>query len=77
MFFLDWSGAVLLQELGIIVVLLVTFGLLIVHWRMRDTSVLKVAEKTPAWALGLAWAMMIVLIAIAQGTGAQFIYFQF
>ena len=77
MFFLDWSGAILLQELAVIVAALVTVGLLVVHWRMRETSVLAVSQKTPAWVLGLGWAAMIVLIAIAQGTGEQFIYFQF
>ncbi|MEL6660455.1 MAG: MBOAT family O-acyltransferase [Bacteroidota bacterium] len=77
MFLLDWSGAVLLQELAIIAVALVTIGLLVIHWRMRDTSVLAVSQKTPAWLLGLCWALMLVLIAIAQGTGEQFIYFQF
>ena len=77
MFFLDHSGAVLLQELAVIVVALVTLGLLVIHWRMRSTSVLAVAQRSPAWMLGLGWAAMIVLIVIAQGTGEQFIYFQF
>lgn len=77
MFLLDWSGAVLLQELAVIVVAIVTLGLWGAHWRMRDTSVKAVAEHTPSWALGLGWAIMLVLIAIAQGTGEQFIYFQF
>ena len=44
---------------------------------MRNTSVENVAKKTPSWLLGLAWAIMFVLIVIAQGSGEQFIYFQF
>ena len=77
MFLLDRGGNVILQELAVVVVGLITIGLLVTHWKMRDTSVRAVAEKTPSWALGLAWAIMLVLIAVAQGTGEQFIYFQF
>ncbi len=77
MFLVDRGGDVLLQELAVIVVGLITIGLLVTHWKMRDTSVRAVAEKTPSWVLGLAWAIMLVLIAVAQGTGEQFIYFQF
>jgi alginate O-acetyltransferase complex protein AlgI len=44
---------------------------------MRNTSVKAVAEKTPVWILGVVRAMMFVLVAIAQGSGEQFIYFQF
>jgi len=51
--------------------------LFLCHWMMRNTSVKEVSEKTPSWLLGVIWAIMFVLIAIAQGTGEQFIYFQF
>jgi len=44
---------------------------------MRNTSMKKVSEKTPAWVLGVAWAIMLVIMSIAQGNSEQFIYFQF
>lgn len=77
MFFLKNDGEVVLQELYIIAVLLVTVILFTTHWLMRDTSVKAVAEKTSSWWVGIGWAVMIILLVIAQGTGEQFIYFQF
>lgn len=77
MFFLSSSGSVILQELDIAKVLLLISGVFLCHWYMRNSSALDLAKKIPSWSLGLAWAVMIVLITIAQGTGQQFIYFQF
>jgi alginate O-acetyltransferase complex protein AlgI len=37
----------------------------------------EVSKKTAPWVLGVAWALMFFLIVIAQGSGEQFIYFQF
>ena len=37
----------------------------------------EVASKMSPALLGVGWAVMIFLILIAQGTGEQFIYFQF
>jgi alginate O-acetyltransferase complex protein AlgI len=37
----------------------------------------EVSKKTSPWILGVAWSVMLFLIAIAQGSGEQFIYFQF
>ncbi len=51
--------------------------LFLTHWLMRDTNVKEVASKASPTLLGIGWAVMIFLILIAQGTGEQFIYFQF
>jgi alginate O-acetyltransferase complex protein AlgI len=37
----------------------------------------EVAQKTSPWVLGVFWAILFFLIIIAQGSGEQFIYFQF
>lgn len=46
-------------------------------WAMRNTSMKEVSEKTSPWVLGTVWAALFFFIAIAQGSGEQFIYFQF
>ena len=77
MFFLNPDGAKVLSNFDIIKVLTVVAALFVTHWFMRNTSVKEVASKTSPLLLGVGWAIMIFLIAIAQGTGEQFIYFQF
>ena len=77
MFFLNPDGEKILQYEDIIKVLTVMALVFLVHWFMRDTSVRQVAEKTPKWVLAVGWAFMFVILAIAQGSSEQFIYFQF
>jgi alginate O-acetyltransferase complex protein AlgI len=77
MFFLNPDGAKVLSNFDIIKVLTLIAALFVTHWFMRNTSVKEVASKTSPLLLGVGWAIMIFLIAIAQGTGEQFIYFQF
>lgn len=77
MFFLNPEGSKILSNFDIIKVLTLIAALFLTHWFMRNTSVKEVAAKTSPVVLGLGWAIMIFLIAIAQGTGEQFIYFQF
>ena len=77
MLFMNPDGEKILQSFDIIKVVVVISCLFICHWLMRNTSMKEVSVKTPAWILGVIWAMMLFLIAISQGTGEQFIYFQF
>ncbi len=56
------------QSVCIIIVLLV-----IAHWLMRNTMVLKVAAKMPWWLLGIVWSVMII-INHAEPECQQFIY---
>ena len=77
MFFLHPDGEMVLEYIDIIKVALVAALLFLTHWFMRDTSVKEVAYKIPWWLLGLAWAFMLILLVVAQGSGEQFIYFQF
>jgi alginate O-acetyltransferase complex protein AlgI len=58
-------------------VIVVTVGMLIVHWTMRNRSVEEVASRTPWIILALVWAAMLFAIVITQGAGDAFIYFQF
>ena len=77
MFYLNSDGTKVLQTFDIIKVLTLIAILFVTHWFMRNTSVKEVSLKTSPVILGIAWSIMFFLIAIAQGSGEQFIYFQF
>lgn len=77
MFFWNPDGEKILPSFEIIKVLTVISILFICHWIMRNTSMKEVSQKTSPWVLGVVWAILFFLICISQGTGEQFIYFQF
>ena len=77
MLFLNADGEKILQSFNIIKVCVLVGLMFICHWFMRNTSLKEVSLKTSPWVLGIVWAFMFLLIAIAQGSGEQFIYFQF
>ncbi len=76
MFSFSSSGAKVIEYLDIYLVLSVVTLLFLSHWWMRNhTLEERVSNKQNL--IGLSWAMMLVLIIVAQGSGEQFIYFQF
>ena len=77
MFFINPEGEKILHSFDIIKVFVLITILFICHWVMRNTSMKEVSQKTSPIVLGIVWAIMFFLIAIAQGSGEQFIYFQF
>jgi len=77
MLFLNPGGLAIIGGFDLIKVFVLTTILFFCHWFMRNTKVETISQKTPSWLLGVIWAIMFVLIAVAQGTGEQFIYFQF
>lgn len=77
MFFLNDDGEKILYSLDILKVLVVITGLFIAHYLMRNTSMKEVFSKTNSWVFGVIWALMAFGIIISQGSGEQFIYFQF
>ena len=77
MFYMQIDGEKILQSFSILKVSIVVGLLFLCHWIMRNTSMKEVSLKIPSWILGILWAVMLFLIAIAQGSGEQFIYFQF
>jgi len=52
-------------------------GLVATHWMMRDTTLETVVSRTPAALLAVVWGALAFTIAIEQGSGNAFIYFQF
>ncbi len=77
MLFLNGPGEKILGSFDIVKIFTVITILFLTHWYMRDSSVKELSKKISPVTLGLVWAIMVFLIAVAQGTGEQFIYFQF
>lgn len=77
MLYLNPDGEKLLglAEIGKVSILILS--LFLCHWFMRNTSMKALSEKIPSWVLGVFWAGLFFLICLAQGSGEQFIYFQF
>ena len=48
-----------------------------VHWYMRNRTLESALARVPPLVIALAWAAMIWLIVVSQGSGNAFIYFQF
>ncbi|WP_411031895.1 MBOAT family O-acyltransferase [Spongiimicrobium sp. 3-5] len=77
MLFMNDEGTKILGTFDIIKIFTVISVLFLCHWFMRNTNLKQVGQKTPSWLLGTVWAAMFFLICMAQGSGEQFIYFQF
>ena len=71
------NGLAVLSTLTVIKIAVITASMVAVHWMMRNTRVLTVAQKIPWWLLGVVWAMMLILLILSQESGNSFIYFQF
>lgn len=77
MLFLNPDGLLLLEYFDLLKVFILTALLFFNHWYMRRHTVKMVAGNLPVWLFASGWALMIFLLMIAQGSGEQFIYFQF
>ena len=67
----------ILSTREILQVAVVTIGLLIAHWSMRETSIEAVVRRLPAPAIASVWFLMAGAIVLTQGNSNAFIYFQF
>jgi alginate O-acetyltransferase complex protein AlgI len=67
----------ILSTREILQVALVTAGLLLAHWSMRETSVEAVVARLPRWTVASIWFLMAGAIVLTQGSSNAFIYFQF
>ncbi|MFZ1704311.1 MAG: MBOAT family O-acyltransferase [Saprospiraceae bacterium] len=77
MFYMQPNSEKILDSFSIVKVCVVVGILFLCHWFMRNTSMKEVSQKISPWALGVVWSILFFLIVIAQGSGEQFIYFQF
>ena len=71
------NGIPVLPTIDMIKVVTVVTGMVTVHWLMRNTAVLKVAQQQKWWVVGMAWALMVILLCLSQKSSDSFIYFQF
>jgi D-alanyl-lipoteichoic acid acyltransferase DltB (MBOAT superfamily) len=71
------NGAIVLSTLSVIKVAVIIVLMVTCHWLLRNTRVLNVAGKMPWWLVGIAWAIMLVLLILTQESSSSFIYFQF
>lgn len=71
------AGVALLPTVDIIKVSAVITAIVIVHWFMRNTSVLQFASKIKWWSLAGIWAALLIALIVSQKSGDSFIYFQF
>jgi alginate O-acetyltransferase complex protein AlgI len=77
MSFLNSDGEKIIETFDVLKVITIVTAMFLCHWYMRNTSMKEVSLKTPPWVMGIIWGLLFFLIVIAQGSGEQFIYFQF
>ena len=66
-----------LCPMDVYVTVLLTSLIFVIHWRMKDRSLEKIAERVPAWLISVIVAGMLVLIVTLAGEDRAFIYFRF
>lgn len=77
LFGLNEGGVQLLKTIDILKVLIITIGLLTVHWLLRNVRLEQAIERLPSAFVTFIWAGMLLAIILTQGGGDAFIYFQF
>ena len=70
-------GDAILSTRELLQVGIVTFGLISVHWAMREEAFETTVMRLPAWAVTAIWSFMACAIILTQGSSNAFIYFQF
>ncbi|MFC2173741.1 MBOAT family O-acyltransferase [Acidobacteriota bacterium] len=70
-------GMLALPVKGVIGTLVITPGLLVYHFLMRDTKFADLVKLVPWWLRALILAGMLVCLALTPGDTRAFVYFQF
>lgn len=65
------------STLDIYKIAIITLSVFVIHWFMRNSSVLQLTQKLKWWQMGLAWALMLIVVLLTQKGSGSFIYFQF
>ena len=71
------TGDAILATRDILQIVIVTFFLLLAHWKLRDISLEHAVARLPRFVVGTAWFLMTSAIILTQGNSNAFIYFQF
>ena len=56
---------------------IVTAGMILAHWSLRETNIETAVTRLPPWVVTATWALMACAIILTQGNSNAFIYFQF
>jgi alginate O-acetyltransferase complex protein AlgI len=70
-------GDAILTTREILQIAVVTLGLFIAHWSLRDISLEHAVARMPRWVVTAIWVFMACAIILTQGNSNAFIYFQF
>src|SRR5213596_690489 len=70
-------GDAILTTREMLQIALVTAGMILVHWSLRDSNIETAVMRLPRWITTAAWAVMAYAIILTQGNSNAFIYFQF
>src|SRR5262249_41780654 len=71
------NGDAILSTREMLQIGLVTLGMLIAHWSLRNIGLEGAVNRLPRWVVTAAWAFMACAIILNQGSSNAFIYFQF
>ena len=71
------NGPAIVKSMDIVKVWVIISLMVIIHWWMRDSSVLQLTSKIPWWFVSIVWALMALAIVLSQESSSSFIYFQF
>jgi len=71
------NGDAILTTRELLQVGMVSLGVIVLHWSMRDDSFETAVMRLPAWAITAIGAFMACAIIVTQGNSNAFIYFQF
>src|SRR6266498_507202 len=71
------NGDMILSTRELLQIGIVSFGVIAMHWAMRDESFETAVIRLPAWAITAIGSIMAFAIIFTQGTSNAFIYFQF
>ena len=74
---MNGDAAPLIAGVDLVAVFTIVAGIVAAHWLMRRRTLEALIANTPVPALTAIWACLAVAIAIEQGEGSAFIYFQF
>src|SRR6266704_3515355 len=70
-------GDAILSTREMLQIALVTAGMILVHWFLRDSNIETAVMRLPRWIVTAGWALMACAIILTQGSSNAFIYFQF
>ena len=70
-------GDAILTTREMLQIALVTAGMILVHWSLRDSNIETAVMRLPRWIVTAVWAFMACAIILTQGNSNAFIYFQF